>query len=139
MIDEYGEILVPELKHYFGLDLRELFSDDLALSPAYVLIHIKWLPMESAFVAEHRGGRQFRGWDEGRYQTVALINAIRVLTHLFVVANSDPKKRNPPLPEPWPVPDAVSKTKPKDKPGSFGFIARDLAAKGKRRKEVAGV
>lgn len=138
MIDEHGEILVPELRHYFGIDLRDLFLEDSPLSPDYVLIHIKYLPMESAFVAALRGGRQFRGWDEDRYQTAALINSIRALGHNFVLANSDPKKRKPQPPDPWPLPDDTTKTKPRDKPGSFAFIARDLAARAKRRKEVAG-
>lgn len=135
LIDKYGEILLPELKHHFGIDLRDLFLDDCPMSPRFVLAHIKILPVGSAFVAEVRGGQEFRGWDEDRYQMAALIDAIRILQYIFVLANIDPKKKKPKPPEPYPTPDKATKHKQPDKPGSFAFIAKSALAAAKRRKE----
>ena len=131
LIDQYGDVLIPDLRHEYGLDLRDLFNPEAKLSPRYVLAHIKHLPMDSAFVAERRGGQQFRGWDESRYIAVANVNAIRTLQHLYVLAHSK-KNAKPKPPEPYPIPD--SKTK-KDKPGSFAAIARRHLAAARRRKE----
>lgn len=64
-----------------------------------------------------------------------LINAIRVLTWVFVMAHSDPKKAKPKPPEPYPLPDKVTH-KPADKPGSFAFIARDLIAKTREARKA---
>jgi len=138
VIDDYGEILVPELRHYFGLDLRELFLEIPPWSPRYVLAHIKWLPMGSAFVAANRGGQEFRGWDEGRYMTAATLDAIRLLIHTFVMAHRDPKKRAPSAPDPYRTPDdrvgGSYKSKQPPKPGSFAFIAGAKLAAAKKRK-----
>ena len=119
-IDKHGEVLIPDLRHYFGIDLRELFSEVPPFSPRWVLIHIKWLPVESATFAEIRGGGEFRGWSTDRYMLATLINAIRALIWVFTVAHSDPKKRKPKPPEPYPTPDKPKKV---HKPGSFAFIA----------------
>lgn len=133
LIDGYGETLLPDLKHYYGIDLRDLFRDVDPLSPRFVLAHIKYLPIESAFVAERRGGQHFRGWSEDRYMQAAQINAQKAANWLFILANTDPKKRKPNMPEPWPLPDG--KFKKPDQPGSFGFIAKQHLAKAKKRKE----
>jgi hypothetical protein len=135
LIDEYGEFLIPDLKHYYDLDLRDLFSDDNPLCPKFVLAFVRNLPIESAFIAEVRGGRQFRGWDEDRYQSAALINALRVHNYYFALANCDPKKRrNIKPPDMWPLPDEVKK---RDAPGSFAFIAKAHLAAAKKRKALA--
>jgi hypothetical protein len=134
LIDRYGELLIPDLKHYYGIDLRELFLDPPPWTPRFLLSHINNLPYDSAFVAELRGGQQFRGWDENRYLLAANVNAIRVLSHIFILANMDPKKRKPDTPSPWPLPDKQEKKKRQDKPGSFAFIAKSLADKARRRK-----
>lgn len=133
LIDRYGEFLLPELKHYFGIDLRDLFSEAPPFSPRYILSHINWLPLGSAFVAETRGGQQFRGWDGDRYIQVALINALRTLIHVFILANKDPKKKAPEAPQPYPTPDEKS-TPRSAKPGSFAFIANAGLAATKKRK-----
>lgn len=135
LIDRYGEILIPELKREYDLDLRDLFSEENPISPRWVLAHIKYLPIESAFYAEVRGGQQFRGWGPDRYMQAAHINADRVGNHLFILANTDPKKKKPTPPEPWPLPDDKTKTKPADKPGSFAATVRTLSAKAKKRME----
>lgn len=134
LIDKHGEVLIPDLKHHFGIDLRDLFSEVDPLSPRWVLLHVSGLPMGSAFVAELRGGPQFRGWDEGRYLQAGVLDAIRMLQYILVMANSDPKKSKPKPPQPYPLPDSRTKTK-SDKPGSFAFIAKQRLAEIKRRKE----
>lgn len=134
LIDRYGEILLPELKHYFGLDLGDAVLEEPLFSPRYVLAHIRWLPAESAFVAECRGGPEFRGWDGDRYVSVAILEAIRSLQYVFILANRDPKKRTPNPPDPYPLPDKITRNKPADQPGSFAFIAKAHLAAAKKRK-----
>lgn len=135
MIDKYGEFLLPDLKHHYGIDLRDLFLEVPPWSPQFVLAHINNLTYDSAFVAELRGGQRFRGWDQGRYMQANEIDAIRTQTHFFIKANIDPakaKKLDPP--EPYPIPDQLDKKKRQDSPGSFGFISKNLIAKAKKRK-----
>lgn len=134
LIDKYGEFLLPDLRHYFGINLLDLFSEENPLSPRFVLAHVRNLPIESATTAEVRGGQQFRGWDEDRYLSAALVNSLRTLIYIFILANSDPKKRKPKSPEMWPLPDEIKK---QDKPGSFAFIARAHIAAVKKRKALA--
>ena len=95
LIDKYGEFILPDLRRYYGIDLLDLFREERPLSPRYVLAHIRNLDYQSAFVAEVRGGQQYRGWDEDRYMDAAQINALRTLIYIFILANTDPKKRKP--------------------------------------------
>lgn len=85
--------------------------------------------MESAFVAERRGGQHFRGWGEGRYAIVAAVNGIRALQHTYVSAHA---KSKPKAPDPYPIPD--KRQQGRNKPGSFAAIAQakiDAAARKK--------
>ena len=132
MIDKFGEILIPDLKHEYDIDLRDLFSEDRPISPRWVLTHVRALPMGSAFIAEIRGGSEFRGWDQGRYMQASLIDAIRLLQYIFILAHVDPKKSKPKPPNAYPLPDKSIRKKQADKPGSFGFIAKDLINKTKQ-------
>jgi hypothetical protein len=96
---------------------------------------IRDLPMGSSFVAEVRGGQQFRGWDPDRYMTARMIDVLRVHTYLFVTSNIDRKKHKLPAPPvPYPVPDKTVKSKQPDKPGSFAFISKSMLAEAKKRK-----
>lgn len=105
------------------------------MSPRWVLMHAFNLPVGSAFVAEQRGGPQFRGWDETRYMIASVYNVINILKYITILANRNPDAPEIELPEPYPLPDDLSVKRPKaDKPGSFGFIARSLLAKAKKRK-----
>lgn len=99
------------------------------------MLHVNNLPMGSAFVAETRGGYQFVGWDQDRYMMAGLIDAVRVLQHILILCNIDPKARKPTPPEPYPLPDDV-KRKKVDAPGSFAFIAKAKLAEAKRLKEA---
>jgi len=134
LIDRYGEVLIPDLKQYYGIDLRDVFSEVDPISPRWVLLHARNLPMGSAFVAQLRGGPQFLGWDQGRYMTAMLIDVIRTFQYVFILAHVDPKKKKPAPPEPFPLPDKTARTKV-HKPGSFGFIAGTMLAQVKKRKE----
>jgi hypothetical protein len=97
-------------------------------------MHVKNLPIDSAFYAEVRGGQQFRGWGEDRYMTARLIDSIRALTYLFICANTDPKKKRPEPPDPHPTPDGLKVKKPA-KSGSFAATVRTLSEKAKKRME----
>lgn len=133
LIDEHGEVLLPELKHEYGISLLDVVSEEQPISPRYVLAHIKYLPMGSAFVAELRGGQQFRGWDVDRYLRAAQINSQRTLSYLYVLAHVPKGKPKPAEPTPWPLPDVKTKSAPK--PGSFAFIALARLNAVKKMKE----
>jgi hypothetical protein len=91
--------------------------------------------MESAFVAQMRGGYQFRGWGLDRYMAARLIDQQAIGNWMFLCANSDPDGRKPEMPDPYPLPDDIKRKKQlQDKPGSFGFITKTLLAKAKKRK-----
>jgi hypothetical protein len=132
--------LVPDLQHYYGIDLRDLFLDVPPWTPRFLLAHINNLDYNSAFVAQLRGGQQYRGWGEDRYIAASTSNAIRTLVYLFILANKDPRKKSKTaVPTPWPLPDDKDKKKKKqDKPGSFGFMAKSLLSKAKKRREGGG-
>lgn len=138
LLDRFGETIVPDLKHHYGIDLRDLFSEVNPISPRWALIHVHNLPMGSSTMAEVRGGEQFRGWDLDRYMAARQIDAIAALRYILILANMDPKKRKPPAPEPFPTPDKPAKKQKDERPGSFAFIAKQLLAKGKKRKEGGG-
>jgi len=84
------------------MDLRDILVPGSRLSPRWILVLVRGLPESSRLVAEMRGGSEFRGWDAGRYATVAVVNAVRALTYTYVAANS---KSRPSPPEPFPIPD----------------------------------
>ena len=138
LLDEHGEIVVADLLRYYGMDLRELFSEVPPWTPRYVLVMINQLPMESATVAAGRGSLMFTGWDESRYMQASIINALRGIQYTLVLANSDPKKGKPKAPEPYPIPDTRIRSKePKPlKPGSFAFIAARQLAQAREKKKA---
>jgi hypothetical protein len=95
--------------------------------------------MGSAFVAETRGGQQFRGWDLDRYFRARQIDATRALQYTLVLAHMDPKKKKPNPPEPVWVPDKTGlKPKKVHKPGSFAAIALARINAVKKLKERGG-
>ena len=135
LIDEHGEALVSDLLHYYGVDLRDLFSDSAPLSPRYLLCLVLNLPTDSAFYASRLGGPQYRGWDAGRYALVGLLNAQNVNNHILSMVNRDPKKPKPKPPEPFPTPDQEVKTK-QSKVNSFTSIAAKMMAAQRRKREL---
>ena len=130
LVDEYGEHLTADLLEYYDVDLRDMFVPEARLTPLYLLVLIRGLPEGSRFVAERRGGPEFRGWDTGRYIDVATVNAVRALQYTYVAANS---KSKPKPPEPFPIPDKGVRQQAKG-PNSFAFIA---AAKIKQARRKA--
>jgi hypothetical protein len=91
---------------------------------------IRGLPETSRFVAEKRGGQEFRGWGTDRYATVAIVNAVRALQWTYVAAHS---KQRPPTFEPFPLPDDSLK---QAKPNSFALVAAAKLAAVRKRKAV---
>jgi hypothetical protein len=130
LIDEYGEHLAADLLEFYDVDIREMFLPDSRLTPLYLLVLIRGLPESSRFVAERRGGPEFRGWDASRYAAVATVNAVRALQYTYVAAHS---KNKPKAPEPFPVPD--KRVRKRDKgPGSFAFIAAQTMAAARKNR-----
>ncbi len=130
LIDIHGDHLAADLLEVYGVDVRDVVRANSSLTPRWVWVLIKGLPDTSRYVCELRGGPQFRGWDAGTYVQAATVNAIRGLQHTYVTANS---KRRPPLPDPFPIPDAdVQKKK---KRGGFADMVSQLQA---QQKGVTG-
>lgn len=118
LIDEFGEQLAADLMEVYGVDLRDVLVPEARLTPLWMLTLIKGLPESSRFVAERRGGPQFRGWDVKAYAAAATVNAVRALQYTYVCANS---KSRPKVPDMFPVPDQT--VKKRHAPGSFAAIA----------------
>lgn len=126
LIDRCGECLIADLKSYYNVDLRDVLRDDSGLSPRLVLTYVRHMPLESATVAELRGGQHFRGWSPELYRLTDLLDAIQHNTYAFIAANS---RRKPQVPKPVKRPDGTA-SKPKS--NSFAALARaHLAAQKK--------
>ena len=130
LVDDHGEQLAADLLEFYDVDLRDVLRPEARLTPLYLLVLIRGLPDDSRFNAERRGGRQFRGWDESRYATVAIVNAVRALQWTYVASHS---KNRPPAPEPFPIPDQSIRRK-SNGPGSFAFIAQAKLAAARKAK-----
>lgn len=102
LIDEYGEQLAADLLEVYGVDLRDIFNPKSRLTPLWILVLVKGLSEGSRFVAECRGGPEFRGWDAGRYAQVATVNAVRALQYTYITAHA---KSRPKPPDSFPIPD----------------------------------
>ncbi|AGK87503.1 tail assembly chaperone [Mycobacterium phage HINdeR] len=138
LIDRYGGCILADLQLHYGVDLRDLFSEDNPLSPRYVLTLLRYMPDDSATFAEMRGGQEFRGWNEDRYQNTAMVDAIRGLLYAFILAHTGKNSRKPAAPEPWPTPDRKNrKERQKKTPGSFYRMVAAQVAK-KRKKKGGG-
>lgn len=59
-----------------GVDLRELFADEPALTPRYVLWLVEWLPDSSAYYASREGGPHHRGWNVDRHALVTTVEQL---------------------------------------------------------------
>lgn len=126
LIDEFGEHLAADLLEVYGVDIRDIFARKSRLSPMWILVLVRGLPETSRFVAECRGGQQFRGWDSGRYATVAIVNAVRALQYTYITAHS---KSKPKTPDPFPIPDKEIR---KHAPNSFAAMAAAQMGAGRK-------
>ncbi|AGR46439.1 tail assembly chaperone [Mycobacterium phage Odin] len=139
LIDKHGGAILCDLLQYFRVDLRDLFRDEDPLSPRFVLALVLCLPKDGAFYASRRGGQQYRGWDEDRYALADIYDAVQANTHMFLLANRDPKKPKPKAPKSYPRPDDLEPHKAAHKPGSFAamVVAAKKAARERREREEA--
>ncbi len=121
LIDQVGESLYWDFQHYLGLDLLDVARElPQFLTPRRALALIRRLPVESATIAELRGGEQFRGWGADRYLAASMVDAIRENTHAFISANSKSKPKPPP---PVKRPGKEQKPKTDSKGNSFAAMA----------------
>lgn len=136
LIDQYGDYIAADLMETYRVDLRDIFVPEARLTPKWLLVLIKELPVTSRFYSEKRGGQQFRGWDESRYTLAAIVNAVRALQWTYLSAHM---KSNPKPPEPYPTPDRNTRKKNNNKPGSFASIAAQMIAakRAKRARKAA--
>lgn len=124
LVDKHGESLIADFERYYR-PLPELLSS--GRSPRYILGLIRQLPVESATVAELRGGPQFRGWDVDRYLLASLVDAVMANTYAVIKSGGNKGKK----PEPTYRPE-----KAKSKNGSaFAAMARNVYLAAKNKKE----
>jgi len=137
LIDAHGEVLIPDLLSHYGVDIRDLFHPEKPLSPRYVLTLIMYLPLGSAFVAERRGGQEFRDWDISRYALVDVANSLRGLQHLYLATHIDRRKASlPKPPEPFPTPEEQRTKKAVTKAGSFAHMVATAKAAAERKRKA---
>ena len=125
LIDDHGEQLAADLMEIYRVDLRDVLVPGSRVSPLWVLVLVRGLPESSRFVAEVRGGPQFRGWDTSRYALAATVNAVRALQYTYITANS---KSKPKVPESFPIPDTTIRKRATG-PNTFAAIAAAAMAK----------
>lgn len=137
LIDEHGEVLIPDLLHYYGVDIRDLFHPEKPLSPKYVLSLVMYLPLESAFMASRRGGQEFRGWDVSRYALIDVANSLRSFQHMYLASHIDRRKAAlPKPPEPFPTPEEKRTQKASVKAGSFAHMVATAKALHERKRKA---
>jgi hypothetical protein len=132
LIDRCGESLLADFLTYYRLDLRDVLVPGSGLSARRALALVRQLPIESATVAELRGGPEFRGWGADRYLMARLIEGVEGLFHAFVSANTKKKPK---------APERVARPEKKQREGGNTFRAmasRRIAAIRNRKKEADG-
>lgn len=77
LTEDHGAALLADLWRYYRVDLRDVFTESPAISPRLILALTEQLPEDSALVAAHNGGPQFRGWTAGRYLLAGVFDALQ--------------------------------------------------------------
>lgn len=129
LIDEAGEELLYDFRHYLGIDFLDIFRDGSGLSPRLALAYIRQLPPESATQAAISGGPEYRGWGISTHLQVDQIDLLQALLYVYMSANSD-KSSKPKKPDPTWRP-GQKKRKQQD-PNSFRSQAVRAIQQGKQ-------
>lgn len=69
--------MLADLWHYYRVDLRDVFAEAATESPRLLLTLAEQLPDDSALVATHHGGPEFRGWTASRYLLAGIFDAVQ--------------------------------------------------------------
>ncbi|WP_439377824.1 hypothetical protein [Amycolatopsis lexingtonensis] len=134
LIDRCGESLLADFLVYYRIDLRDVLVPGSGLSARRALALVRQLPVESATVAELRGGPEFRDWGPDRYLMARLIEGVEGLFHAFVSANS---KKKPKAPERVSRPE--KRAQQRESGNTFrAMAARRIAAVRNRKKGADG-
>ncbi|AWY06008.1 tail assembly chaperone [Rhodococcus phage Rasputin] len=131
LIDEHGGALVADLRLFYGVDLRDAVAEIPLYTPRYILELIRFLPTDSAYVAEQRGGQKYRGWDVRTYLAAASVNATREVGFITAQVNSKKRLSEPPMVE---TPDSEDREQRKRQearkgPSAFAALAAAHAAR----------
>src|SRR5690606_32683971 len=132
-INRFGSELAADLRLYYGIDIREIFSDETDLTPGYLLSLIEHLPPESAYVAARRGGPGSREWPVTHAMLADLFAVTAVGNYMSQRVNLEGK---PDPPEPYPRPGEQQNTHKKINM-SAPVIAEAKVAKAKQAQEKA--
>lgn len=128
LIDEHGWFILPDLLSTYGVDVRELVSDDGDLSPRRALALIYGVPQGTATWAHLQGDPDLIGWDTQTYLLAGVIDSLRENTFATVQIQSKKKLQRP---EPIKVPGAHQKKKRPEQ----NLFARMAAAQLRAGKE----
>ena len=123
--------MYADLLREYGVDLRELLSEEPTTTPTLVLALIEELPFSSRTSALLRDSPDSAGWDTSDYLTAALIDSVRDGTFANMQMNS--KKKLQPF-ERVPIPGVEKK--PEKKPvNNFVRMAQMALAEAQKQKE----
>jgi len=78
LIEEYGSALVADLRSIYQVDIRDLWRDESALTPRYVLWLAEHLPETSATIAKAKGGPRHRPWTSETHLLALVANLLFV-------------------------------------------------------------
>jgi hypothetical protein len=109
ILDSHGTALYSDLRRYWSVDLRGLFSHPPTVSPEEVLWLYEQLP-DNAATRRSPNGEQGH-WELGTMLQAMTVNAIQANTYTYIVAHS----KKPPKPPPNILPPALDK-KPAPRP-----------------------
>jgi hypothetical protein len=98
LIDAHGGELISDLLHHYGIHYSEYLGESPKYQPQEILVYVMNLPLGSNFIAEIRGGPEFRGWDQVMYMLANAVDGINSNAYITLAANSD-KKHRPKAPE----------------------------------------
>lgn len=112
---------MPDLLRVYGVDLRELVSDEGDLSPRRALSLIEGLPHGTRSIARIQEDPELEGWDVSAFLAAALIESVRENTFATVQIQSKKKLKHP---EPLKIPGNSSPKKKTPPANMFTAMAR---------------
>lgn len=128
LIDKHGEYLVADFLSIYGIDLRELVSDEGDLSPRRALALVQGLPHGTRSWARIQDDPELEGWDIQAYLLASLVESVRENTFATVQIQSKKKLKRP---EPMQIPGVHKKKERRPDGGLFANMARAAYKAGK--------
>lgn len=123
-LDKAGDSLYADCLRFYGVDLRDLFSESTPLSPRRALVLVQGLPSRSVSSAVLAGSPDAAEWGVDTYLLASAVNALRETVFVLCKANS---KRSSKIPSPKFIP--LPGVKAKQEENNFIKMARATYAR----------